>query len=55
MILEGYNLGDIAILYRTNAQSRAIVDTFIVNHIPPKNRVGLFIILLKSSGSAILG
>jgi len=36
MILEGYNLGDIAILYRTNAQSRAIVDTFIVNHIPHK-------------------
>lgn len=34
MILEGYDLGDIAILYRTNAQSRAIVDTFIVNHIP---------------------
>ena len=36
MILDGYNLGDIAILYRTNSQSRAIVDTFIVNHIPHK-------------------
>lgn len=36
MILEGYELGDIAILYRTNAQSRAVVDTFIVNHIPHK-------------------
>ena len=36
MILNGYNLGDIAILYRTNAQSRAIVDTFIINHIPHK-------------------
>ena len=36
MILNGYDLGDIAILYRTNAQSRAIVDTFIINHIPHK-------------------
>lgn len=36
MIMEGYELNDIAILYRTNAQSRAIVDEFIMNHIPHK-------------------
>jgi DNA helicase-2/ATP-dependent DNA helicase PcrA len=36
MIVDGYNLNDIAILYRTNAQSRAIVDNFIINHIPHK-------------------
>lgn len=36
MILNGYELGDIALLYRTNAQSRALVDRFIQNHIPHK-------------------
>lgn len=36
LIISGYNLDDIAVIYRTNAQSRAIVDEFIVNHIPHK-------------------
>lgn len=36
MMTEGYDLNDIAILYRTNAQSRALVDRFIQNHIPHK-------------------
>jgi DNA helicase-2/ATP-dependent DNA helicase PcrA len=33
---EGYSLGDIAILYRTNAQSRAIVDQLILGDVPHK-------------------
>ena len=36
LIMEGYELNDIAILFRTNAQARAIVDTFIINHVPHK-------------------
>lgn len=32
--LKGLNLGDIAIFYRTNAQSRAIEDALIRNNIP---------------------
>jgi DNA helicase II / ATP-dependent DNA helicase PcrA len=31
---EGYSLSDVAILYRTNAQSRAIEDTFVKSNIP---------------------
>lgn len=31
---QGYSLGDIAILYRTNAQSRSIEDILIQNNIP---------------------
>ena len=36
LIYSGYELNDVAILYRTNAQSRAIVDEFIINHVPHK-------------------
>ncbi|MGX4670442.1 DNA helicase PcrA [Cerasibacillus sp. JNUCC 74] len=31
---EGYSLSDVAILYRTNAQSRAIEDTLVKSNIP---------------------
>jgi len=34
VIEKGYNFSDIAIVYRINSQSRAIVDNFIGNNIP---------------------
>jgi len=36
LMLDGYNPGDIAIMYRTNAQSRAIEDGFVRAGIPYK-------------------
>lgn len=36
LVSEGFNFRDIAILYRVNAQSRAIVDTFVSYDIPHK-------------------
>lgn len=34
VLMDGYEFSDICILYRTNAQSRALVDRFIINEIP---------------------
>jgi DNA helicase-2/ATP-dependent DNA helicase PcrA len=34
VLMDGYEFSDICILYRTNAQSRALVDRFIMNEIP---------------------
>lgn len=36
VVEHGFELNDICILYRTNAQSRAIVDIFVKNSIPHK-------------------
>lgn len=36
LIAEGFEFNDIAIIYRVNAQSRAIVDNFVLNNIPHK-------------------
>lgn len=36
LITEGFSYNDMAVIYRINAQSRAIVDSFVMNHIPHK-------------------
>lgn len=34
--VEGFELGDVALIYRTNSQSRALVDILVKNQIPHK-------------------